>query len=106
MPEPRNQQENLFLDSLATDMFVLGINDKQVAGHRGFDTDHITVTWFAWAPNWPRTGRNEYCVAMLGTHHRNFAGYSSEQWFNFRCESEDYFKNRPKSLVCQRNASE
>ena len=102
MPEPRNQQDNLFLDSLATDMFVLGINDKQVAGHRVFDSDQSTVIWFNWAPTRPRE-RDGHCVAFLGKYHLVHAGYSSEEWFNLNCESEDYFKDKPKSLVCQRS---
>ena len=45
MPEPRDEQENLFIDSLGSEMLMLGINDEAVEGTWVFDSDGSPVDW-------------------------------------------------------------
>ena len=109
LPEPRDEQENLFLDSLGADTFVLGINDKMVEGQWVFDTDGLPLTWLSWVkwvpekyPDAPREGRDGNCAAMLCHQSETVAGHRSQDWRDFACSSTDYMEEGKKSLVCQK----
>ena len=107
LPEPRDEGENLFLDSLGSDKFVLGI--RQVQGHWVFDSDGSEVNWKSWV-NWvnnpdPPIGRGD-CIIMLRHHGERFAGHRSQDWSDVPCESNDYLNNLPSSLVCQKYRGE
>ena len=104
LPEPRDEQDNLFLDSLGAERFVLGINDKKVEGQWVFDSDGSPLTWFSWATYspWPRTG-NGHCVSVLCHESKQNAGHRTQDWTNFPCNSNAYIQARPKSLICQKN---
>ena len=107
LPEPHNEEENDFLDSLNTEMFVLGINDKEVVGQWRFDSDNSPVTWFNWAqkdgiPNrWP----NANCAHMLRNvgDNNHWSGYSKKSWSNYICESVPFYDTKRKQLVCERD---
>ena len=102
LPEPRDEEENLFLDSLGSDKFVLGI--RQVNGQWVFDSDESEVTWKSWAhwANYPDPPRGGACVAMLRNHEQAVEGTRSQDWFDIPCKSKSYLDNRPSSLVCQK----
>ena len=108
LPEPKDEQENLFLDSLGSDKFVMGI--KQVQDEWVFVTDGSPVTWKSWVswrdyPDPPRGG-SFHCVAMLRTHGTTWVGSRSQDWFDLPCESSSYLDNLPTSLVCQKYRGE
>ena len=76
LPEPRDEQDNLFLDSLGAERFVLGINDNKVEGQWVFESDGSPVNWLSWAnfqgrESWPRK-TNGNCVSMT-CHNRHVA---------------------------------
>ena len=110
LPEPRDEQENLFLDSLGADMFVLGINDKTVEAEWVFDSDGSPLTSLSWV-NWrdfpdpPRGGSDANCAFMLRHHNHDLAGHRSQDWTDFPCTSGSYWEIRSKSLVCQKGQS-
>ena len=106
LPEPRDEEENLFLDSLGSDKFVLGI--RQVNGQWVFDSDGSDVNWKSWASwrDYNDPPRGQDCVAMLRHHGNDWAGSRSQDWFDISCESNDYLNNLPSSLVCQKDSGE
>ena len=100
LPEPRNEKENKFLETLTThplekldtSNFVLGINDKEVEGQWVFDSDNSQVTWFDWAENGgiPKDRTPYNCVFM------------NLDWRDYKCESSPIFDAQRKHLVCER----
>ena len=108
LPEPRDEGENDFLASLDTDMFVLGINDKQVEGHWVFDSDGSQVTWFSWAqyadtaPNDGPAGNCAYVIRELNDHH---SGHTKKSWEDKRCGYYSFYDSYDKQLVCERGRS-
>ena len=108
LPEPRNEQENQFLDSLGADTFVLGITDKLVEGQFVYDSDGSPVSWAAWV-QWvdynvePSGHRTENCVFMVREVRTDDAGYRSDGWADYICGSTSSQRSRPSSLVCQRD---
>ena len=109
LPEPRNEQENQFLDSLGADTFVLGITDIDVEGQFVYDSDGSPVTWAQWV-QWvdddpaPNGGTRENCVFMIREVRMDEAGYRSDGWGDYKCGSTQLYRDRPSSLVCQRNS--
>ena len=92
LPEPRNEIENNFLDSLDICNFVLGINDKEVEGQWVFDSDNTKVTWFDWEiyGGIPNGGTTQNCAFM---HHN---------WADYKCESTSFYDVQKRQLVCER----
>ena len=110
LPEPRNKQENLFLDSFDADTFALGINNKNAEGQWVFDWDGSPLTWMSWAKwtnylSWPRNGHGN-CVSMNCRAGNRYAGHRTQDWTNYPCESTSYIDERPKSLVCEKATGE
>ena len=108
LPEPRDEGENQFLDSLDTEMFLLGMTDRDVEGQWIWQTDGSIVTWFRWV-QWtdrsqpPNGGSQQNCALMLRGQGSEFSGHTTDSWADYTCGSDNYFRSRPKSLVCQRN---
>ena len=110
LPEPRDEQENLFLDSLGADTFVLGINDKAVEGQWVFDSDGSPVNSSSWVKytnltDTPRNVTNLNCAVMLRHHNEDLAGHRRQDWQDIPCTSTYYLEGRKKSLVCQKGQS-
>ena len=108
LPEPRDEAENDFLDSLDAQMFVLGINDKKVEGQWVFDSDNTSVEWVNWAQYGSVNNRNseDNCVFMvrhsLIFENENTNGHTPKSWSDYRCESRLKRDEEPKQLVCQK----
>ena len=104
MPEPINEQENMFLLSLTAHMFLLGI--KKIAGNRWvYDSNQSALNYESWA-NWtdrdpfPRAGQGN-CVSMVRNRGNEFTGHRPQDWSNNNCEMFD--QDQPKSLICQKS---
>ena len=111
LPEPRDEQENLFLDSLGSDTFVLGITDEAVEGQWVFESDGSPLTWFSWMhythyPERPNSGRNGNCAVMTRRTEDHLSGHRSQDWNDFSCNSNPYLEELPKSLICQKYTGE
>ena len=104
LPEPRNEEENNFLDSLDTEMFVLGINDKEVEGHWVFDSDNSSVTWFNWAKydGIPNGGTEDNCVYMVRNFHSSKTRHTKTSWSDYPCTSTWNYDGAEKQIVCER----
>ena len=110
LPEPRDEQENLFLDSLAAERFALGINYNNVDDQWVFESDGSRLTWLSWAnwqgqESWPRKTSGN-CVSMICHKGKEYTGHRTRDWTNLPCESDSYFDQRPRSLVCQKSTGE
>ena len=110
LPEPRDEGENLFLDSLGSNMFALGMTDKVSEGQWVWESDGSSVNWTSWqtyanGASQPSGGVRENCAMMFRTWQSSEAGHRSEGWNDYPCRHADY-KYLPKSLVCQRNPGE
>ena len=110
LPEPKDQQENYFLNSLGSEKFVLGI--KKVGQNEWvFDSDGSAVNWFPWA-SWdtvedaPRGGAGMDCVAMLRNHGKQYTGSKSQDWFDIKCGYVELYDKEPTSLICQKSIGE
>ena len=111
LPEPRDEKENQFLDSLDADTFLLGLTDKVSEGHWVWDSDGSPVSWASWLMSLngikePDGGLQQNCVAMIRKWQSHKPGHRSEGWFDIYCPSYEDLKNIPTSLVCQRNPGE
>ena len=110
LPEPRDELENKFLDSLGSEMFLLGINDEKDEGQWVYNTDGSALYFFSWV-NWtrypdpPREGRDGNCATMLRNQGTTNAGHRSQDWSDRNCESDSWLESRPKSLVCERHSA-
>ena len=106
LPEPRDEQENTFLDSLGTSAFLLGMSDRGQEGQWVWDSDGSPVTWTNWdsidkggltdEPN--NAGRDEHCAKMFKQYRPN-----TDSWNDVKCESTSNIRNGATSLICQRN---
>ena len=101
LPEPKNPQENMFLNNLGSAMFPLGI--RRVEGQWRYDNDGSHVRWMSlvsWHlhPDRPRGG---HCMVMLRHHMEDREGSRSQDWIDIPCESTDWLDDKRKSLVCQ-----
>ena len=103
----------MFLNSLNSDTFVLGINDEKIEGHWVYDSDGSPVTWTSWVKyrdyhDPPKQGREGNCAVMLRLTEKNVAGHRPQDWTDFKCSSNSsgYHESRPKSLICQKYTGE
>ena len=101
LPEPRDERENQFLDSLATDMFTLGMSDKLVEGEWVWDSDGSPVTWFRWIGQ-PGGGTKENFALMVRKQFSDYAGYTSDGWLDYTTIANSRLRREPKSLICER----
>ena len=107
LPEPRDEQENLFLDSLGADTFILGITDEAEEGQWVFDSDGSALTWFSWVnygdhADPPKQGRNGNCAVMLRLTEKSLRGHRTQDWTDFNCNSDAFHEKNPKNLICQK----
>ena len=108
LPEPKDEQENQFLDSLDTDMFALGMTDRKEEGVFVWDSDGSPVTWTSWI-KWtathsePNGGPDSNCVIMARGMYSENVGHRTDGWVDYNCNSYPYYKSQPKSLICQKN---
>ena len=109
LPEPRNEQENTFLDSLGVDTFVLGMTDRDVEGQWVWESDGSLVSWTRWVqwiasnggiPQEPDGGAREGCALMMRQTVSHRRGHRPDGWIDFSCP---YLRSLPKNLICQRN---
>ena len=104
LPEPRDQGENLFLDSLGTEMFALGMSDRLEEGRWVWESDQTPVTGRGWIWDEPNGGSSNNCAVMTRTRYSQHAGHRTDGWIDYNCDSrEDFGRGTPKSLICQRN---
>ena len=111
LPEPRDEAENQFLDSLGSHSFMLGLNDKVTEGQWVWDSDGSPVTWknfIRWSDGdqEPNGGQPEYCVFMLRQYVSSRGGHRTDGWVDYDCKSYASIRAAPTSLVCQRNPGE
>ena len=108
LPEPRDEAENQFLDSLGTEMFTLGMTDRDVEGQWVWDSDGSPVTWKTWV-HWtdygsiPNGGTGKNCALMLRHLQSEWRGHRTDGWADYSCTSDSALKTLPKSLICQKN---
>ena len=101
----------MFLNNLHSDMFILGINDRQVEGQWVFDTDGSPLTWFSWADfqndrDPPKEGTAGNCAMMMRHQGRNYAGHRPQDWHDINCHNSTGDEPDDKSLVCERYIGE
>ena len=100
LPEPKDLQEHLFVDSLNATRFLLGIK-RNGAGQWLYESDGSPPSpdWLSWYNG--REG-NGNCVSYV--HHRGVRInlFHPELWFNTECESNNPIPATPKSLICQK----
>ena len=98
LPEPRSQEENEFLNSLNSDLFVLGMSDRDTEDTWVWDSDVTPVVWQNWQSDDPGGGPGENCAVML----RNY-GNSGALWGDVACLSHVYMDAKDKQLICQKS---
>ena len=111
LPEPRDEGDNQFLDSLDADTFTLGMTDRDVEGQWVWESDGSPVTWFRWV-KWndqsknaraPNGGLAEQCAVMRRqVESRTRVG--PDGWEDYPCASRSYFRSQPTNLICQRKS--
>ena len=113
LPEPRDEGENKFLDSLGTGAFLLGMTDTETEGQWVWDSDGSEVNWKNWM-DWstdsdePYRGDEENCVVMAQDMWNNIAGHKSDGWVDVPCDDSGYYigiqhGSKATSLICERN---
>ena len=104
LPEPRDEDENNFLDSLNTEMFMLGMNDEDVEGQWVWDSDGSKVTWYNWAKynGVPNGGSADNCAYMVRNLNTHIAGHTKKSWVDRGCHHISYYDKYPMDLVCER----
>ena len=110
LPEPKTIQDNLFLDSLGSNTFLLGI--RYTEGHFIYESDGSVlersafsgVSWGYWLDDprgrFPWEGHG-FCVSMLRNRGIGNRGHKTWNWANNVCASDDNLQANPKSLVCE-----
>ena len=99
LPEPRSQVDNDFLNSLNTDMFLLGLRDVETEDSWQWDSDGTPVLYTNWRPNGsPNGGLTENC-AFVYRNKENLGPL----WGDLPCLSDSYMERQNKNLICQRN---
>ena len=108
LPEPKDEQENQFLDSLNTDMFTLGMTDRKVEGQWIWESDGSPVSWANWV-TWssgvvePNGGRRQNCAMVLQQTEGHAGGHRADGWSDYPCQSTPYIRRLRRHLICQRN---
>ena len=103
LPEPRDELENNFLDSLTYNIFFLGMTDSVVEGDWRWRTDFTQVTWKNWV-HWtnyadpPNGGTKENCAMMLKQINKGMEGHSTKAWADFVCSK----RIDEMSVVCEK----
>ena len=90
LPEPRNELDNNFLDSISYKSFYLGMRDSSVEGYWAFESDYSKVAWKNWVrwsdhANPPNGGTNENCAIMLKDYNKNEGGHNPKAWVDIKC---------------------
>ena len=106
LPEPRNAEENAFINGLNTRMFKLGLTDRHNEGLWEWESDGTPVNYTNWAHGEPRKhDTSEDCVVMM----RFWAltkGDRPDQWADVDCNHDKFQsvlnRNESKHLVCER----
>ena len=94
LPEPRDEAENQFLDSLGSDMFTLGMTDRVVEGQWVWESDGSPVTWTGWV----RLGTNDpEPVIVLRRLNSHYAGHRTDGWADIPCDSIHFVRSNPRS---------
>ena len=108
LPEPKTIQDNLFLDSLGTNRFLLGI--RYTEGHFIYESDGSVLlplaffyeSWGYWKEHplgpFPWEGRG-FCVSMLRNIGSWISDHISWKWANLVCDNVN--PGGPNSLVCE-----
>ena len=95
LPEPRNQEENDFLNSWQTDVFYLGMTDWKVEGSWVWDSDTTAVSWTIWRPPMePDGGSSQNCNIMT----RNLVPEQAEYWSSVKCMRETF----KQLVICEK----
>ena len=94
LPQPRNQEENDFLNNMQTIIFFLGMTDTASEGRWVWDSDGSAVSWTLWKSGEPDGGSVQNCASML----RNVAAVAGdrERWASGGCEKQH------KTAVCEK----
>ena len=98
LPEPRNEQENEFLNGLNTQMFPLGINDSETEGSWVFNSDGSPVVY----QNWRSSRRSQRNLANCAQMFRHYLD-GGATWGDYPCDSDSFMESLSKSLICQKN---
>ena len=104
LPEPRDEGENDFLDSLNTEMFNLGMKYKQEEAQWLWETDGSTVAWFKWTV-WksgnsePDGYETENCVVSMNKPAAAVRGDNKGVWGDYPCNSDT---TQERKLICQK----
>ena len=93
LPEPRDELENNFLDSLNSESFYLGMTDSAVEGDWLWESDSTEVTWKNWV-DWtsiftrdpPNGGTSENCALVLKHNNNKKLGHSTKAWIDHECD--------------------
>ena len=99
LPEPLSQEENEFLNSLGSDMFVLGMSDKGTEDSWVWDSNGTPVVYTNWYGSEPAGGTRENCAVMF----RNYES-GGAFWGDLPCSSSTYMESKKKSLICQKRS--
>ena len=94
LPEPRNKEENDFLNSFQTNVFFLGMTDTSVEGSWVFDSDQSAVNKTFWRRGDPAGGINKNCAVMT----RNLETSNAERWSTVGCT---YSPSGKSSVICE-----
>ena len=96
LPEPRNEHENKFLDSLGTEIFALGMRKN---GSQWTWVSDGTAVGFT---SWLNVNEQDGCAVMLRNKYNEFYWWRSDGWASYPCLQLHTFENK-KSLICQHN---
>ena len=102
LPEPRDEQENDFFDSLDSKPFALGMSDRDSEGTWLWESDGARVGFTLWYGGRPQGGNRQNCANTYGVQREKYDRYN-DNWETYPCGSRDWMEDNDKSLICQRN---
>ena len=110
LPEPRNEEENHFLDSLGASTFFLGITYDNKDHMWSFASDHVNLTYESWAKfktgisKYPSNREDHNCVVMVRGLRSGDDGHKTSDWINVPCDDPRDIVPRSviKSIVCEK----